>query len=128
MRVLLRMALASTVILLATNLWANAGTCSECISCVSFDGSHGAKCMYNGDLPDCTPGCDTSGWCWGNDLYGECVNNGGSGVWSFERHFLASINPAPLTVGRDWVVVAAQISTPHVRRAETRGGQGILSR
>ncbi len=127
MRVLLRMALASTVIMLATNLWANAGTCSACVGCVSFDGSQGAKCMYNGDLPDCMRGCDTSGWCWGNDVYGDCVDSGG-GVWNFERHFLASINPASLTVGKDWVVVAAQISTPRVPRAEAPAGQGIVSR
>lgn len=111
MRVIFRIATALLTLAAATGAFGNAATCSECLACRTQLNQPGFQCRFNGSVPDCRPGCDTtSNGCAGDDLYGECSYDG-SGWW-FERHYLASIEPAPLTVGNQWIVVAAQISTP----------------
>ena len=128
MRVLLRMATILLGLSLAISAFGNPGTCSQCLSCFDRDGFMGWRCMYNGSVPDCRPGCDSTGTeCRGSDFYGDCVNYGDGMGWSFERHYLATVNPAALTVGNDWVVVAAQISTPHVPWTDGRSGPGIAT-
>jgi len=91
---------------------AQAGIFSDCAGCV-LAGVPGLKCAYNGPIPGCGPGCNTTdSACTGDDSLGDCNYRSTCDCWYFYQVYLIRHQPTERYDSHQWRLVSTRVRTP----------------
>ena len=102
----------SIFVLLFAAVAAQAGTCSDCISC-TYNGVDGYGCAYNGSYANCAnrvcylgaQGCES------DTTNGDCGYRDTCGCWFFMQMYWTSRRPTQHYDAHQWRLVSAQVTT-----------------